>query len=45
MPSEVIKWKARINVDQSKEQAGIEYGETFAPEASWLLRSIYDGNK
>jgi hypothetical protein len=32
---ENIKWKARLNVDGSKQQYGIYYGETHAPVASW----------
>jgi Reverse transcriptase (RNA-dependent DNA polymerase) len=30
-----IQWKASINVDGSKQQEGIDYGDTFAPVASW----------
>jgi hypothetical protein len=33
---EVIKFKARLNVDGSKQQAGIDYDQTYAPVASWL---------
>jgi hypothetical protein len=32
---EVYKWKARLNIDGSKQQKGINYWETFAPVASW----------
>jgi Reverse transcriptase (RNA-dependent DNA polymerase) len=33
---EIRKWKARINVDGSKQTEGIDYGESFAPVASCL---------
>jgi Reverse transcriptase (RNA-dependent DNA polymerase) len=32
---EVVKWKARLNVDGSKQQKGIDFDETFSPVASW----------
>jgi len=32
---EVYKWKARLNVDGSKQVAGRDYGQTYAPVASW----------
>jgi hypothetical protein len=31
----VYKWKARINVDGSKQTYGIDYWETYAPVATW----------
>jgi Reverse transcriptase (RNA-dependent DNA polymerase) len=37
---EIIKWKARIIVDGSKQQKGIDYSETFAPVASWASTRI-----
>jgi Reverse transcriptase (RNA-dependent DNA polymerase) len=33
---ERTKWKARLNVDGSKQQAGIDYDQTYAPVASWV---------
>ena len=33
---EVYKWKARLNVDGSKQVASRDYGQTYAPVASWL---------
>jgi Reverse transcriptase (RNA-dependent DNA polymerase) len=33
---EVTKWKARLNVYVSKQQAGIDYQDTYAPVASWI---------
>jgi Reverse transcriptase (RNA-dependent DNA polymerase) len=33
---EATKWKARLNVDGSKQQAGIDYDQTYAPVASWV---------
>jgi Reverse transcriptase (RNA-dependent DNA polymerase) len=45
----VIKWKARFNVDGSKQQYGIDYIEKYAPVASWssirliLLLSFLNG--
>ena len=32
---EVYKWKARLNIDGSQQQAGVNYWETFSPVASW----------
>jgi hypothetical protein len=32
---EVYKWKARLNVDGSKQEEGVNFWETFAPVASW----------
>jgi len=32
---EVYKWKARLNVDGSKQVAGQDYGQTYALMASW----------
>jgi hypothetical protein len=32
---EVFKWKTRINIDGSKQQAGVNYWETFSPVALW----------
>jgi Reverse transcriptase (RNA-dependent DNA polymerase)/GAG-pre-integrase domain len=47
----VIKWKAKLNVNGSKQQYGIDYMETYAPVASWssirlvLLLSCLNGWK
>ncbi len=32
---EVYKWKARLNIDWSKQEEGVNFWETFAPVASW----------
>jgi Reverse transcriptase (RNA-dependent DNA polymerase) len=32
----VVKWKARLNVDGSKQKMGIDYNETYAPVASLI---------
>jgi hypothetical protein len=32
---EVYKWKARLNVDGSKQVKGLNYWETYAPVATW----------
>jgi Reverse transcriptase (RNA-dependent DNA polymerase) len=32
----VVKWKARLNVDGSKQKIGIDYNDTYAPVASWI---------
>ena len=32
---EVYKWKARLNIDGSKQTKGVNYWETFAPVATW----------
>ena len=32
---EVYKWKARLNIDGSKQVKGINYWETYAPVATW----------
>jgi hypothetical protein len=31
----VYKWKARLNLDGSKQVAGRDYNNTYAPVASW----------
>ncbi len=31
----IYKWKARINVDGSKQTYGVDYWETYAPVATW----------
>jgi len=33
----VYKWKARLNMDGSKQIKGLTYWETYAPVASWPL--------
>jgi hypothetical protein len=35
MTREVYKWKARLNFDGSKQVAGRDYEQTYAPVASW----------
>ena len=46
---EVYKWKARLNVDGSKQQHGVNYWDTFSPVASWaairlvLMASLLNG--
>ena len=37
---EVYKWKARLNFDGSKQQAEKDYGQTYAPVATWELIRI-----
>ena len=32
---EVYKWKARLNIDGSKQEKGVNYWESYAPVASW----------
>ena len=32
---EVYKWKARLNIDGSKQTKGLNYWETYAPVATW----------
>ena len=32
---EVYKWKARLNIDGSKQTEGVNYWDTFSPVASW----------
>ena len=32
---EIYKWKARLNIDGSKQEEGVNFWETFAPVASW----------
>ncbi len=34
---EVYKWKARLNIDGSKQTKGVNFWETYAPVASWLV--------
>ena len=46
---EVYKWKARLNIDGSKQTKGVNYWETYAPVASWstirliLLMAVVKG--
>ena len=38
---EIYKWKARLNIDGSKQVQGINYWETYAPVASWAaIRTV-----
>jgi Reverse transcriptase (RNA-dependent DNA polymerase) len=38
---EIYKWKARLNVDGSKQEHGVNYWDTYAPVAAWAtIRSI-----
>ena len=37
---EVYKWKARLNLDGSKQVKGVNYQETYAPVAGWSTISI-----
>jgi hypothetical protein len=32
---QVYKWKARLNIDGSKQVKGVNYQDTYAPVASW----------
>ena len=32
---EIYKWKARLNIDGSNQEEGVNFWETFAPVASW----------
>ena len=34
---EIYKWKARLNIDGSKQIKGINYWDTYAPVASWSI--------
>jgi hypothetical protein len=46
---EVYKWKARLNIDGSKQEESVNYWETFSPVASWaairmvLITSLIHG--
>ena len=46
---EVYKWKARLNVDGSKQEQGVNFWDTFSPVASWaairlvLMVSLLNG--
>jgi Reverse transcriptase (RNA-dependent DNA polymerase)/GAG-pre-integrase domain len=33
---EIYKWKARLNIDGSKQTYGINYWDTYAPVATWI---------
>lgn len=35
--NEIYKWKARINVDGSKQIKGVSYWETYSPVVSWPI--------
>ena len=32
---EIYKWKARLNLDGSKQMEGLDYDQTYAPVATW----------
>jgi hypothetical protein len=32
---EVYKWKARLNVDGSKQKPGVHFDETYSPVVAW----------
>jgi Reverse transcriptase (RNA-dependent DNA polymerase)/GAG-pre-integrase domain len=34
---EIYKWKARLNIDGSKQTKGVNFWDTYAPVASWLV--------
>lgn len=34
---EIYKWKARLNIDGSKQIKGVNYWDTYAPVASWSI--------
>ena len=38
---EVYKWKARLNLDGSRQVKGVHYDLTFAPVASWSVIRLY----
>jgi hypothetical protein len=46
---EIYKWKARLNIDGSKQTQGVNYWDTFSPVASWsairmvLITSLLNG--
>ena len=46
---EVYKWKARLNVDGSKQEFGVNFWDTFSPVTSWaairleLIASLLNG--
>jgi Reverse transcriptase (RNA-dependent DNA polymerase) len=37
MDGTVYKWKATLNVDGGKQIHGIDYWETYAPIATWIM--------
>jgi hypothetical protein len=37
---EVYKWKARLNLDGSKQVKGVNYQDTYAPVAGWSMIRI-----
>ncbi len=49
----IYKWKARLNINGSKQEEGVHFWETFAPVASWsikrmvvlILALIHDGTQ
>ena len=34
---EIYKWKARLNLDGSRQQKGVHFDQTYAPVASWAV--------
>jgi hypothetical protein len=46
---DIYKWKARLNIDGSKQTQGVNYWDTFSPVASWsairmvLIMSLLHG--
>lgn len=37
---EIYKWKARLNIDGSKQKEGVDYWQTFAPVISWPVARL-----
>ena len=37
MTAEVYKWKARLNLDGSRQIKGVHFDKTYAPVASWSI--------
>jgi hypothetical protein len=38
---EVYKWKARINIDGSKQVYGVHYNETYSPVVAWPMTRFF----
>ena len=41
LTGEIYKWKARLNLDGSKQIKGIHYDDTFVPVASWSVIRLF----
>ena len=41
LTGEIYKWKARLNLDGSRQIKGVHYDQTYAPVASWSVIRLF----